>query len=164
MSKPRSYPYKGTRVSLDSSRAEIDQLLRKYGITATQWTTVWDESRIELRFPIEVTVEGIHKKVMVSIKPPLFMSKHRSYDARKGYVQITAPDFKASMRALFFYIKAMLEAQFYGLAKIEDVFMSHIVASMTDDSGVIREVSLGDRMRASILKGEIPALTNGGAT
>lgn len=57
------------------------------------------------------------------------------------------------MRALFFYIKAMLEAQAYGLAKIEDVFMSHIMMSLEGN-----QTTLGDRMRQSIAKGEIPAL------
>lgn len=150
----KDYPYKGTDVTIEQSRNGIDQLLRKYSISAMQWTTIWEENRIELKFPIDVEVEGVKKGVMVSLKPPLFYSKHRSYDPRKGYITVNAPDLKASMRALFFYIKAMLEAQAYGLAKIEDVFMSHIMVSLEQG----KEITLGDRMRLSIIKGEIPAL------
>lgn len=149
----KDYPYKGTDVSIEQSRMNIDQLLRKYGISAMQWTTIWEENKIELRFPIDVETEGIKKRVMVFLKPPLFYSKHRSYDPRRGYITVTAPDLKAAMRALFFYIKAMLEAQAYGLAKIEDVFMSHIMMSLEGN-----QTTLGDRMRQSIAKGEIPAL------
>lgn len=99
--------------------------------------------------------EGVEKRVMVFLKPPLFLSEHRTYDPRRGYVKVTAPDFKAAMRSLHDYIKAMLIAQYYGLAKVEDVFMSHIVAAI-DDKG--NEVTLGDRMRVAIKAGEVASL------
>lgn len=155
MPTTKKYPYANTEVSVDNTRAQIDKMLQSYGIQDMQWTTMWSESQISVRFPITVTSEGVEKRVMVLLKPPLFISEHRTYDPRKGYVYVKAPNFKAGMRSLHDYIKAMLIAQKYGLAKIEDVFMSHIIAAI-DDHG--KEVLLGDRMRQAIKNGQVAAL------
>jgi len=152
-SQKKDYPYKGTDVSIDASKIQISKLLRDYGVEGAQWLEVWSENKIELRFPITVDYQGVRKRILVGLKPPLFLGKHRTYDPQRGYLIVTAPDLKASMRALFTYVKGMLEAQAYGLAKIEDVFMSHILISIDG-----REATLGDKMRLSILKGDIPAL------
>lgn len=148
------YPYKGTAVSVEISQGHINALLQKYHIKGVQWSTVWSTGDVELKFPLEIEADGIKKTMLVRLKPPLFYSEHRSYDPRKGYVKVRAPDYKASMRALFFYLKAMMEAQAYGLAKKEDIFMSYIMVTLP--GGTLG--TLGDLMRSKMVTGELPAL------
>ncbi len=150
----KSYPYANTGVSVEKSKEDINNLLRKYSIHGASWTELWDEGVIEVRFPIEFEFKGIRKGTMVSLRPPMFESTHRSYDKKYGSQMVKAPDLKAGMRCLYFYVKTKLEAVQYGLTSIEKEFMSEIILKLPDG----KEKSLGEVMTERIVTGDLSQL------
>lgn len=154
MVKKQSYPYAGTTVAVEKTKEEINDLLRKYNVHGAQWTELWTEKLIELRFPVEFEFKGRTKGVTVSVRPPLFEATHKSYDPKKGYVTVKAPDYKAAMRCLYYYIKTKLEAITYGLSTIEEEFMSRITFSLADGS----EKTLSQVLTQRIVEGDLSKL------
>jgi hypothetical protein len=117
-------PYAGTEVSPDKSRSQIDQLLRDFGASGVQWTTLWDKARVEIQFGIEH--DG--KKVVVKIIAPTFTATHTSWNSKLGRNEtVAAPNWAQSFRLLFYYLKAKLEQVTYGLREFEEEFLADTV-------------------------------------
>lgn len=154
--KKTKYPYQGSEVPVENSQIEIDKLLKRYGVQGSNWKSIWTTGEVELQFPIEFDLEGVKKGFIVTLKPPKFYALHKSYDPKTGhYSMVNAPDYRAGMRCLFYYLKSMLEAEKYGLARMDELFMSKILVVLPE--GVTG--TLGDLFKQRILEGSIvPAL------
>jgi hypothetical protein len=140
MITPKTAPYADTEVNADKTIIEIEQLLRKYGITKVQWTKDWDVNQVRLRFAIE---EKPGQFVPIQIEPAMFLKKHLQYNTKTGknsYVE--APNWAQSMRLLLYYLKAKLEAIAYGLKEVRTEFMADIIVK--DGHG--GETTLGKAM------------------
>lgn len=125
MIRRKTPPYAGTEVSAEHSVAEINQLLRSYGIDDYQWTTLWSKGVVRLRFMLEVS-EG--KFVSIEVSPPPFVARRKSWDEKEGkHRVIDAPNWAQSMRCLLHWLKAKLEAVAYGLKSVEEEFLSDLV-------------------------------------
>lgn len=125
MLTPKTAPYASTEVDAEKTQAEINKLLRSYGITKYQWTTDWSENRVRLRFAIE---EQPGKFVPIEIEPAMFLKKHLQYNRLTGKNSyIEAPNWAQSMRLLKSYLKAKLEAIAYGLKEVRTEFMADII-------------------------------------
>lgn len=157
MIKPKSPPYQGTDVNPDESRVEIDKLLRGYGIQKIIWATDYQKSDVRLAFEVEAEIQGVRKLFTVTLSPPILLKKARIYNARRGVHELVQiPDWPRSMRLLFWYVKAKVEAVAYGLVSVEQEFLSQVMVSLPDGSTTVGEalkpMMLHDRL------GAIPAL------
>jgi hypothetical protein len=158
----RKAPYAGTKVPAEQSRAEIDRLLHSYGVQDFQWTELWSRGVVRLQFAIQVEParEGRPARfISVRVTPPAFTAKRRTWDEKKGYVLVDAPNWAQSMRCLLHWLKAKLEAVAYGLKSVEDEFLSDLVVRTPDG----RESTVAELVRPAIASGvlNLPALTGG---
>ena len=160
MIKPKKAPYASTVKDPDSSIADINRMLRTYGIDNYQWTTLWNENRVELRFAIELEVG---RKIGILVRPPPFTSKHRTWNAKKGRNEIVeAPNWPQCMRLLFWWLKAKVEAVAYGLREVEEEFLSDVIVKLPTGE----ETTVGEAMRPALAAGsnsvlDVPRLQAG---
>jgi hypothetical protein len=146
MIKPQAPPYKDTK-SVEETQMDITRLLKKFGIEDCQWTTLWSQNAVELKFVVE-TEPGKH--IIIKVKPPFFMAKRKTWDPKQGKHVITeAPNWAQSFRCLFYWLKAKLEAVAYGLREIEEEFLSDMVVKTPDGE----ERTVGELVRPAITDG-----------
>lgn len=111
-----------TTVAVAKSRAEIEELLRRYGAHA--YASGWDANRATIGF----TISGRMVQLQVVV-PPLeeFLNtgkrKRAPAQARAAHEQ----ENRRRWRALALVIKAKLEAVASGISTVEQEFMAHVV-------------------------------------
>ena len=125
-------PYRGTKVGSEMTKGHISEMLKEFGATALRWTDSPDSMRgvdcPMLEFILEVELKGVQKQMGIRIKPPLLVVRKK-----KGYGRIVeTPDMNASMRLLYWYLKARLEAARFGMEDITETFMSKIIMSLPE--------------------------------
>lgn len=128
MITPKKPPYEKSEKDPEATIAQINKLLKEYGVKNYQWTTMWDDNIVTLKFAIEVE-SG--KFIPILVEPPAFLAKRRSWNAKSGkYETIDAPNWPQSMRLLFWWLKAKLEAVAYGLREVQTEFMGDILVKL----------------------------------
>ena len=155
MIKTKRAPYSDTTITAENTRAEIDRLLRSYGVQDFQWTELWSKGVVRLEFAIEKE-PGHYVRVRVS--PPPFTAKRRTWNEQLGrHVIVEAPNWAQSMRCLLHWLKAKLESVAFGLKSVEDEFLSDIVVRAPDGS----ERTVAELVRPALSSGvlDVPALT-----
>ena len=134
MTKP---PYADTEVDAEKTQQQITQLLRKYGVSQVNWQIDYDMEQVQLDFIIEYLKQedqSVHK-IAVRVRPPMFAAKRRTWDSKSGrYRKEELANWAQSMRLLFYWIKAKLEAVSFGLNSVEKEFLSDIVTTLPDGS------------------------------
>jgi hypothetical protein len=134
-------PYSNTPVTASRSQEQIDRLLEKFGATGTNWTRLFDKGRVELTF-------GVHGKdgrnILVKIVAPILTNKHRNWDPETGKSEkVDAPNWAQSMRLLYYYVKAKLEAVNVGLREFEEEFLADtLVQDSTGRTVRVAEIAL----------------------
>lgn len=124
-------PYEGTGIDPDRTKTDIDKLLRAYGVSAVQWTTDYQNNQVKLAFKVEAEIKGVRKVIGFQVEPPTFASKRKTWVASKGrYDVVFAPNWAQSMRLLFYWLKAKLEAVAYGLTTVEQEFLSQVIIAL----------------------------------
>ncbi len=154
----KSAPYGNSSVDPYKTQGQIDKLLSNYGISKRQWNLDTDHNLIQLIMEVETKDEktGQDKKLVIKITPPLFLAKRRTWDKVKGrYVVVTEPNLSQSMRLLFHWTKAKMEAVAYGLSEIEQEFLAQIV--INTKQGIM---TVGEALGPSIASGML-ALESG---
>ena len=130
MTKP---PYADTEVNAEKTQQQITQLLRKYGVSQVSWQIDYDIEQVQLDFVIEYLKQEdqtVHK-IAVRVKPPMFAATRRTWDSVLGkYRKEDMANWAQSMRLLFHWIKAKLEAVSFGLNSVEKEFLSDIVTTL----------------------------------
>lgn len=118
-------PYADTSVSIEKSKRDIDDLLRKFGCRGIQWTWI-DNSEI-LRFIHEFEFKGVKKGLTFEMNIPE-MGKRcgRGYDKR-----LVRNDCQA-YRVVLHIIKAKLTAVESGVESFENEFLSKILYKLPD--------------------------------
>lgn len=128
-------PYATTTVDAEKTQQQITSLLRKYGVSQINWQVNYDLEQVQLDFVIEYSRlddNSVHR-VAVRVKPPMFAATRRTWNAKAGsYEKVEAANWAQSMRLLFHWIKAKLEAVSFGLNSVEKEFLSDIVTSLPD--------------------------------
>lgn len=126
----KKHPYKGTRVSYNASKIDIEEMLLEAGAIGLNWKeslySMKREAMPELQFMMNVVRKGDEIKFAVLIKPPMLMKSSGNQYSKK------IPDPDASMRLLYWYLKARLEAVRFGLEDIFDAFFSRVVTALPD--------------------------------
>jgi hypothetical protein len=135
-------PYSSTPVPVEQSRAQIDKLLRSYGIEDLQWTELWSKQIIKLRFALELeppTEKTPGRSLHIEVSPPPFTAKRRNWNAKLGRAVVTEePNWAQSYRCLWHWLKAKLEAIAFGLNSAEEEFLSSVIVQ--DSRGVEHRV------------------------
>ena len=117
------------------TKSYISEMLKEFGATAMRWTETPDSMKgvgcPMLEFILETELKGIRKQIGIRIQPPLLVVKKQgSRYGRRG--RIETPDMNASMRLLYWYLKARLEAARFGMEDITETFMSKIIMSLPE--------------------------------
>lgn len=141
---PKSNLYEDTEAAAASTRAEIDKLLRKFGIMEKRWTELGPENTF-LEFIIR---QQGRPPVKVRINVPYIEKRGRYNHKELSYNE------PRSYRYFYHYLKALLSAKDAEISSIEEVFMAHIVQPLPDG----RETTLGEQLNKALEKGNAPAL------
>ncbi len=130
-------PYSDTSANADKTQQDITQLLRKYGVSQISWHVDYELEQVQLDFVIEYQKpddQSTHR-VAVRVKPPMFAAKRLTWNPKLGkHVKVEAANWAQSMRLLYHWIKAKLEAVSFGLNSVEKEFLSDIVTTLPDGS------------------------------
>ena len=158
MIKPKKAPYSGTQKDSDSTIADINRMLRSYGIANFQWTTLWETNMVELKFSVS-TEKG--KSLTIKVMPPVLLVSRRIFDPKMNRTfKREIPDWPRSLRLMFWWMKAKIEAIAYGLREVEEEFLSDIVVHLPSGE----EITVGKAIRPVLVSGsdsviDIPQLT-----
>lgn len=122
----KDIPYRNTTIAYNYSKVHIDEMLKEAGAKALRWTETENSMRGValplLEFAFAVEWKGVEKSFIVRIQAPLLADRKKQGGR---YVQV--PNRNASMRLLFWYLKARLEAVKFGLEDIFEAFMSRVL-------------------------------------
>ena len=136
MIRRKRAPYSDTLVPPEKSKSEIEQLLRDYGADGVQWTELFRENKLELRF---ILTPDAGKPFIVKLSPPPFLAPRKTWNAEKGKHEIIqAPNWAQSLRLLKTYLKAKLESIAFGLRDVEEEFLADTI--VRDRAGQERTV------------------------
>lgn len=158
--KTKKAPYAGTEIDPDDSRAQIDKMLRNdFGIDEIAWLTNWKTGDVRLIFSLEIASKELNlkRKISFMVQPPPLMRKARIYNEDRGVLELReVPNWRQSMRMLYWYLKNKLTAVAYGLVSVEKEFMSTLIIELPEG-----KTTLGEIMEARILDnrfGDLPKL------
>ena len=113
---PSYKAYSGTTIRPEKPQAEISKELTKYGIWNIQHTTI--EAGFSVAF--QAVVSDNQKPITIRIDMPYDHSK--DYEDRIGWVEQ-----RRLYRALYWYVKSLLEAWDSGVKTFAEIFLPHIV-------------------------------------
>jgi hypothetical protein len=113
-----------TTVPYERTKAEIEILLKSYGIKNIRWTTLEDQDDT-LEFIIEAEVQDIKKQLGVAVKPPHIVIKKKLHGKL-----VDAENINQEYRLLFHWIKSKIEAVVWGLSTIEKEFLSEVLMKL----------------------------------
>lgn len=120
----------GTSVPVERSRAEIEQVLSRYG--ASSFVSGWDQHRAvlgftckdrQVRFVLPLPKKDDERFTHRKDKGWAYARKRTEADAKKLYEQ----ECRRLWRALALTVKAKLEAVQSGIATFDQEFLAHIV-------------------------------------
>jgi hypothetical protein len=120
----RNPPYLDTTVPYERTKAEIEILLKSYGIKNIRWTTLEDQDDT-LEFIIEAEVQGVKKQLGVAVKPPHIVIKKKLHGKL-----VDTENINQEYRLLFHWIKSKIEAVVWGLSTIEKEFLSEVLMKL----------------------------------
>jgi hypothetical protein len=158
MIKPKKAPYSGTQKDPDGTISDINKMLRAYGIDSYRWTTLWEKNSVELTFVVE-SEPG--KNLTIRVTPPVLLVSRRIYDEKtRRTSKKEIPDWHRSLRLMYWWMKAKIEAIAYGLREVEEEFLSDIVVRLPSGE----ETTVGKAIRPALAAGsnsviDIPQLT-----
>ena len=135
----RKPPYSNTTVPYERTKAEIEKLLKSYGVKGIRWTSMEGQDD-KLEFIVEADVRGVKKQIGIMVHPP-----HIIVNKRKGYHGIVhTENINQEYRLLYHWIKSKIEAVVWGLSTIEKEFLSEVIVSLPDGRyETVGEVVLG---------------------
>lgn len=116
----RHPPHMNTEVPYERTKAEIEVLLRSYGVKGIRWTSLEGRDDI-LEFIVEAEVQGIKKQLGIAVKPSHIYNKKKI----RGQ-PVDAENINHEYRLLFQWIKSKIEAVVRGLSTIEKEFLSEV--------------------------------------
>jgi hypothetical protein len=145
--------YKTTSVPVERSKESIRQLLIKFGARGVQFAEDFSTRQINVRFAKDVDGNGNLKTVSVTMivpEPPQKKKRgsRRRWNRNTGrYEDITKTDdqrseqmYRATYRALHYWLKSNFEAVEFGLLSFEDVFLSHFEWMVNGRRGTVGEL------------------------
>ena len=129
-------PYEDTTIPPERTKADIETLLKKTGAKAAQWTEDYEFGQPPvLQFVMKLEVKGVARTIGFKMKPPALAQTNRA-----GVTSVNHP---ASLRLMWWYLKAKLEAVSFGLESFEKEFLSSVLTNLPGGNvGTIGEVAV----------------------
>lgn len=103
--------YVKTTINPDRTRDEISAILRQYDVTDIHWHWKPEGNDVYVQFGIEEVIDGFPVKVAAKIVCPIVWDKAVK-NSPKPERRIEQVNLKASMRAMYWYIKSHLESAY----------------------------------------------------
>lgn len=146
-------PYSDTKVSYGDTKNHIEEMLKEAGAVALRWTE--DEDSMKgvglptLEFIFKVELNGVEKQIGVRIKPPMTIKTRGT-----KYNRVHTANRNGSMRLLWWYLKARLEAARFGLEDLSETFLSHTIMALPEGG----TATMGEviRQRPELLRNILP--------
>jgi hypothetical protein len=142
----------GTKVSIETSKQEIERMLRKYG--ATKFVFGWDEEKEVLTFEMQ------NRRVRFTIQRPLLedfrITKARRIRTASQQRDAWEAEMRRRFRSLVLRLKAKLEAVVEKEVSFEEEFLSYIVVP----NGQTVHEFLTPQLETSYQSGTMPKLLN----
>ncbi len=125
--------YKSTTISPERTKADIDKMLKDFGIANRAWITKDGEDLLIFEWMLDI--EGVQKRITFEIKPPDIRQQKRVWNQKASRTEkVNVRNDAIAYRLLFNYIKNKLEAIRVGMVTVENEFMAHIKLSLKDGS------------------------------
>lgn len=139
--------YKSTTISPERTKADIDKMLKDFGITNRAWITKDGEDVLLFEWVIDVS--GVQKHIAFELRPPEIRETKRVWNQKTSRTEkLNVRNEAIAYRLLLNYIKNKLEVIRVGMVSVENEFMAHIKFSLKDGTST----TLGQRF--------IPLLTS----
>lgn len=120
-------PYAQTEINIEKSKIQINELLKKFGVSGIQWT--WLDNMEVLRFIHTFEFEGVKHQIGYEIQiPEMGIKRGRAYEKR-----LERND-KQAYRIVWHVLKARFVAVESGLKTFEEEFLSDIIYKLPDGS------------------------------
>ena len=139
--KPKSSLYDRSKVKPAHSRADIEELLDKFGVKKFAWKR--DDPQFSfMMFQRVETFTGNNREVTYKITIPFIENKHDEYDEIRSY------------RILFHILKAMLLNTDVGM-EFEQVFGNYIIVGQLENGD---PMNVQDKIAKALIDDKIPKL------
>ena len=126
-------PYASTKIDIEKSKIQINELLKKFGVSGIQWT--WADNIEILRFIHDFEFEGVNRHIGYEIQvPEMGIKRGRTYEKR-----LERND-RQAYRIVWHVLKARFVAVESGLKTFEEEFLSDIIYKLPDG----RSAKVGD--------------------
>jgi hypothetical protein len=117
--------YKSTTISPERSKAEIDKMLKDFGIGKRAWLS--SETEDILIFDWTVNVNGVQKTLNFELRPPDIRQTKRVWNQKTYRTEkVNVRNDAVAYRLLYNYVKNKLEAIRVGMVTVENEFMAQI--------------------------------------
>jgi hypothetical protein len=127
-----------TTVPYERTKAEIEILLKSYGVKGIRWTSMEGQEDL-LEFVIEAEVQGVKKQLGIAVRPPHIYIKKKI----RGQI-VNTENINQEYRLLFHWIKSKIEAVVWGLSTIEKEFLSEILMKLPNgEQTTVGEIVIG---------------------
>lgn len=115
--KPRPpKPYHDTTVSVNKSRSDIANLLEKWGVQNTQWTTMGNTTTLRFQFEHEDRTYNARLAIDPKVQGTPFEARRRRQGSRAANEEYHwAAENRRLHRTLYWYVKSKIEAIDSGL-------------------------------------------------
>jgi hypothetical protein len=142
--------YKSTTISPERTKADIDKMLKDFGITNRAWISKDGEDLIIFEWTIELN--GVEKKLAFELQPPDIRQTRRVWNQKTSQTEkVNVRNDAIAYRLLFNYIKNKLEAVRVGMVTVENEFMSQIKFSLRNGSST----TMGQELAGLIINHKI---------
>lgn len=144
-------PYKSTEIKPETSKAEIDGLLARWGIKDSGWRWDMANNDVFVTFQIHETINGKQVAPVVVIQPPRIWKKTRD---RKEMINWTI-----SMRVMYWYVKSHLEMAYLMQSSKTTEFLPYIQVQMpSGETKSLGELMVPNVDKASLMARALPIL------
>lgn len=133
----KGIPYSRTEVNANRSKAMIDEILRKYGITKIGWDFDPDNNNVVLHFQISEKFKNREIRPMIRVAAPYIWDRQtRSHPERINW--------RVSLRILHWYVKTSLEMAYAMQSERILAFLPHVEVTPDETVKDIVVPRLGD--------------------
>jgi hypothetical protein len=123
--------YKSTTISPERTKADIDKMLKDFGISNRAWITKDGNDLLIFEWILEI--EGVQKRITFELTPPEIREMKRVWNQKTSRTEkLNVRNEAVAYRLLYNYIKNKLEAIRVGMVTVENEFMAHIKFSLKD--------------------------------
>lgn len=120
--------YATTEIAPIRTRAEIDSLLAIYGVYRVGWNWRPDLNDIWIQFEITEEINGVPIKVSARVTCNILWNRANK-NAHTPEKRVESPNIEVSVRAMYYYIKAALQASYTMSSSKVSAFLPNIVDS-----------------------------------